>query len=238
MENREWKTGNGKPVNASVAICHSSFFIRGSRFSIFLLSMCVSFGASAATPASTPLAHVPEGFGKAKFGMTLEQVRQLYPTLVPAPFVTSAAFFKSPHLTRYWMTNVDVPGLKPKSSVEFRFWKNQLWSIIVYYGGKTYADVVEHLQQSYGPPTVKNSQPSWTLGKVTIITSPGQMWYSLDDGDISNDVRREFMEAIQQRQQAKPAQPPALATATPPTSAGASRAGQPPERTAPATPAP
>ena len=154
---------------------------------------------TAAARAAAPMPRVPQGFGKAKFGISLEQARTLYPALTKAG-ATAAAYFRSPNLTRYWMTKVKVPGLKEDCSVEFRFWKDKLWSVIVYYGTNPTPDVMENLAREYGRPTVRTSEPSWTLGTVTIITSPAQMWYSFDDGEIGKDVRREFMEAVQHQQ--------------------------------------
>ena len=206
----------------------------GAMFSVFL---CVAVAATvgvgrhvaaapppdtpaAAAPASTPAPHVPEGFGKAKFGMTLEQVRQLYPTLAPAPAATSAAYFRSPNLTRYWMTQVDVPGLQGQCSIELRFWKNQLWSVIVYYGTNAFSDVVENLQRTYGPPTTKTHDSSWVLGTATITTSPGQMWFSLDDSEIGKDVQNALLEAVEQQKTRKASRTPGGAAQVVPTPGG------------------
>jgi len=237
MENRKWRPGNGKPANASHIriderpIFHSRFPVSSFLVSILLVAAVDGAGgwhAASAVPAETPAAaapgqtpappRAPKGFGKAKFGMTLEQVRQLYPTLAPAPVVTSAAYFRSPNLTRYWMTKVDVPGLHGPCSVEFRFWKSQLWSVVVYYGAIAFTDVVEHLQRDFGPPSTKGRDPSWALGTATITTSPGQRWYSFEDSEISKDVRGAFLAAVQQRQPGK----------TPRTPAAAPPGGQPP----------
>src|SRR2546425_335598 len=98
MENRKPETGNRKRANVprakGVSVCHFPFPVSGFLFSILLCVAGVGRHVAAAAPPDTPVAaapaptptpHVPQGFGKAKFGMTLEQVRQFYPTLAPAP---------------------------------------------------------------------------------------------------------------------------------------------------------
>jgi hypothetical protein len=224
MEHRNADAGNanarGVRGMGAACVCHLTFSVSGLLFFIFL-----SCAAYAAPPTATPAPHAPEGFGTAKFGMTLEQVRQLYPTLAKAPVVTSAAYFRLPSLTRYWITKVDVPGLRSQCDVEFRFWKNRLWSVVVYYGANAFADVAEKLRREYGPPSTKSRDPSWAFGSASITTSPGQMWYSLDDNEIGKDVQRGFTETIQQQRARRAAHPPAGTPPMRPTPAGQTPAG-------------
>jgi hypothetical protein len=205
MENRKPETGNGKPGNVrgvGASVYQFALSISGFRFSIFvslLFSLLVSSAAYATAPAPTPARAVPHGFGKAKFGMTLEQVRRLYPKLAPAPAITGAAYFPSPNLARYWITKVDVPGLRNRCNVEFHFWNNHLWNVIVHYRTNPFADVMKNLRRAYGPPTSEVRDPSWALGTATITTSPGQMWYGFDDAKITKDVQRALLEAVHQQ---------------------------------------
>ena len=256
MENRKPETGNAKrkAEAARRAFASFPFPVSGFVFSIFLCLAGVgpylaaaapTAPPDAATPESMPTPHTPEGFGKAKFGMTVEQVRQFYPTLIPAPAVTGAASFRSPNMTRYMVAEVDVPGLRHPCALELRFWKNQLWSIIIYYAKNPFPEVVENLRRNYGPPTTKAHDPTWVLSKVTIVTSPAQLWYSFDDNEIGNDVRRAFMEAIQQHQAkrtpAQAGQTPTAGNATPQSGTPAAQipTGQTPAgQGTPPTPAP
>jgi hypothetical protein len=194
MENRKCKSDNGKPANVRCL----EFAVSG-----FLCSIFLSFAAYGAPPTAPPTPHVPDGLGQAKFGMTLAQVRQLYPALAPAPAMTGAAYVKSPHLTRYVVPKVDVPGLQGQCTLELRFWKDQLWSVIVYYGTTPFSTVVENLRREYGPPTTTIGDPTWKLRHAAIVTSRSQMWYSLEDSEMSMDVERAFLEAIHERQTGK-----------------------------------
>jgi len=215
MENRKEAGEGTRPAGPRAGGCALAILALMAAHSGMAMAEPQPTPAGAAHAAVSP--HVPQGYGKAKFGISFEQAHKLYPALTKAGS-TSAAYFRSPNLTRYWMTKVKVPGLKDDCSVEFRFWKDRLWSIIVYYGANPSGDVMENLAREFGPPTVRTSDPSWTLGRVTIITSPPQMWYSFDDGEIGKDVRREFMEAVQREQQRKAAvaQAPAAAAASSP----------------------
>ena len=217
MKNRKPETGNRKPIN--VAHVHGA---RVSRFTFpvcgFLFSILLSFAAIGPiaalaappkTPGAAPAPHVPTGFGKAKFGMTLEQVRPLYPTLAPAPQMTGAAYFRSPQLARYLVTKVRVPGLQEPCTLELRFWKNQLWSAIIHYGTNKFSDVEAILRKEYGPLTSKTGAPTWTFDTATVVTSPGQLWYSFDDNGIGKDVQGALVEAVHQQQQKQKAPAPA-----------------------------
>lgn len=229
MENRKPETRNAKWQT-----------LAGFPFPVFhfLFSILLSVAAFAA-PAATPARHAPAGYGKAKFGMTLEQVRQLYPALAPAPPFTAAAYFRSRNLTRYLLAGVEIRGLKRPCNVELRFWKNQLWSVITFYGANPFSAVVQKLQREYGPPTTKSSDPTWALGTATLITSPGQLWYSVDGAEIGKDVQREFMEVVRQQQAKKASPTPVGPTPVGPAPVGPASTGSVPMgQGTPATPTP
>ena len=168
-----------------------------------VLSWAVALPAVAVL-AATPRPPLPRGFGKAKFGMSVAQVRRLYPALQPAQG-GGAAYFNSPHLTRYLIPRVNVTGLKQRVNVELRFWKDQLWTVIVYYGTNPFEEVVQSLSRQYGQATTRGNDPSWEDSHTTIITAPGQAWYSFSDNAISKDpqeVLRNLLEALQGRRPA------------------------------------
>jgi len=233
MENGEEKMGGAPPVDAGVRARRRESASWGFLLPILLLvAPPASVTLAQPTPAAAQHAkqqrHAPQGYGKATFGITLDQARALYPALTKAG-ATAAAYFRSPNLTRYWMTRVKVPGLTQDCSVEFRFWKDRLWSIVIFYGTNKTPDVLKYLEHTYGPPTVRSSEPTWTLGSASIVTSPGQMWYSFDDTEIGKDVQREFMEAVQHQHDRKAAAAAAPGPAATPTAVG---------RATPATTAP
>jgi hypothetical protein len=189
---------------------------------VLLLSIVVCGTAQAASPTAPPTPRVPDGVAAAKFGMTVEQARQRYPDLAPAPVMIGAAYVISPDLSRYVVPKIELPGLPGDSSLELRFWKKQLWSIIVYYGSTPFPTVLDYLRREYGPTAATTGDPTWTLGKVAIVTSPGQMWYSLEDSEVSKEVRSAWLAALQELQKRKvsPTKAPAPAAQGTPVTPG------------------
>ncbi len=149
-----------------------------------------------------------DGFGTAKFGMSIEQVRALYPALQPAPRRLGAAYFTSPDLSRYLLTKMSVPGLTAPADLELRFWKNQLWTIIMYSGDTPFADVVQSLRRQYGEPSSPGSEPVWVQPRTTITTAANEHWYSIADNAISRAAQQALIEALQAQQAAAPPSTP------------------------------
>lgn len=174
--------------------------------------------AGAPTPPAPRTAELPDGFGKATFGMSVEQVRRSYPGMKPAVPGTGAAYFNSPNLTRYTVAPAKVPGLPAPANVEFRFWKNKLWVVIVYYGGNPFSDIAEDFYRRYGKSTSEGLAPTWVGPKTTILTAPDEMWYSVADNRITKDAQAALVEALQAQRAGRPAAPSApapLPTAAP-----------------------
>jgi len=161
-----------------------------------LLFAAWSLSASAATPRRATAPPTAEGFGKAKFGMSLEQVRHVYPKIVPAQPGAGAAYFKSPLLDRFALGGVRVAGLGQPVDFEFRFWKNQLWGVIVYYGGNGFSDVAEDLYRRFGKAATEGIDPTWVKPTATITTAPTEGWYSITDNRRTKDVQQEFARAL------------------------------------------
>src|SRR5213594_1018 len=86
------------------------------------------WGASAAG-----LPREPEGFGRAKFLMTIDRVKELYPDLQPlgTPTDASAGF----PVVDYVLHNQSLGDLKC-TTVQFRFFKKQLTHLQFYCGDK------------------------------------------------------------------------------------------------------
>ena len=179
-----------------------------------IILVCAAMAVGAATP--TPTHTGPGGFGKAKFGMTVEQVRKYYPKITPAAPGMGAAYFNSPDLTRYVIGRVKVPGFAERMTVELRFWKKHLWSVIFYYGSTSFMAIAEDLHRRYGDSTTQGIDPTWALPNSTITTAPSEMWYSYSDSTATKDVQRAFAEAIQAAQQRAAARAASQAAPTPP----------------------
>jgi hypothetical protein len=184
------------------------------------LFCCALSAAALATPArphksASPTPPGPGGFGKAQFGMSLEEVRRLYPTLAAAAPNVGAPYFNSPLLGRFMLANMKLPGLSERADVEFRFWKNRLWMYLVYPRGGSFAEAVEYLSRRYGKPTLSGGDPSWNLPNISIITAPAQMWYSVADNTITPDVRAAFNAALRAAQAPPPPAPTAAAVPAP-----------------------
>ena len=172
-------------------------------------------GTPSPAPAVTPVP--PEGFGKAKLGMSVAEVQAHYPDLAPATGPTRAAYFRAPELKRYLLPVTAVPGLQSECKIELRFWKDRLWGVIIDYRKNRFADVRALLRQQYGPPTLDGREPTWIFPATTIMAVPLQGWYAIEDNEITKEVQRRFVEAAQRqrtRQAMRKTPPPP--TPTPP----------------------
>ena len=150
----------------------------------------------AASAPAAPLLPGPDGFEQAKLGMPLDQVRARYPQLKPMPPNAGAATFKSPFLERYMLEDVPVAGLAAPVFVELRFWKNELWSIVVYCAPNLLPEVGDYFTQHFGRPTTEGYNPTWVFAKSTVTMVSSELWYSITDNALNVEVRQEFLRAI------------------------------------------
>ncbi|MBX3025631.1 hypothetical protein KF840_12060 [bacterium] len=191
----------------------------------------IAFAVLAALIAAPALGvtNEPTGFGKAKLGSSVEAVKKLYPKMeaVPAAANLGSQAFVSDYLTRYVVRGVEVPELKRKADVELRFWKNQLWVYVVYYGAENQQSVIETLTKRFGPPNGTNPQkPGWTGDKSTAFVETSQHWYGVSDNAVSKDAQAWFIANLSQLTGSAP--PAAAATpAAEPTAAATAPAATP-----------
>jgi len=154
------------------------------------------FGMALALLVSVPVvaASVPDGFGSAKLRMRVEDVRKAYPQLEPAPRVSSHAFFGHPSLARYVVMQTRLPELQEPVDIEFRFWDDRLWTILVYYGKNTTGSVTAYLPKLYGPAQGIGSNPAWVGPRSKVLVSTRAQWFSITDTDLAYDAQKAFME--------------------------------------------
>ncbi|MDX2166991.1 MAG: hypothetical protein SF182_08010 [Deltaproteobacteria bacterium] len=157
--------------------------------------MAVSMRANAAEPT---------GYGKAKFGSSTAAVKKLYPTLreVAPTDKLVAPFIGGPFITRMLLDNQTVAGLPKPVLVELRFWKDQLWGAIGYFGDNTDQQVMDMLTKQLGPPQASNAaQVTWTGKATQTIVSPRLRWYGTTDDALSKQAQAWLAEEIEKAKQ-------------------------------------
>lgn len=163
--------------------------------------------------------HEPTGYGKAKFGDSPQKVEKLYPGKVKALGQESlgATPVFSPLIARQSLSDQKVLGLAHPVTVELRYWKDQLWVVIVYYGANDSTAVNEALRKEYGKPDQSSADQVWKGKKTLVNTANRERWYAMSDNAIAHDAQMAFMEEMRQAQekmrerQGRPAQAPPAA---------------------------
>jgi len=141
----------------------------------------------------------PRGFGKATFGMPEAEVLKLYPDAVPLqPGQTlGASAVAGPDISRVVLKNHKVEGLAKPTTVELRFWKKQLWGVIVYFGDNSDAEVVALLEKQFGKSENPDPKQMLWVGTATQTTaSLRQRWYGSNDQKLSKEAQTWFMNAL------------------------------------------
>jgi hypothetical protein len=150
----------------------------------------VSPPAPAAEETGSPV------FGKARFGMTVEDMKALYPQMEELNKSLGAAVAEGRFITRRVLWHQQLPGLPDPTDIELRFWKNQLWVVIVYFGNNDLNTVVKMLTDRYGPPQGDPGSPVWSGPTWTAILAAKARWYSVYDNAISKEAQAVFMEDL------------------------------------------
>lgn len=154
-------------------------------------------GAPSAPGPAAPATNEPTGFGKARFGMSVEEVRALYPEMEATKQRLGAPVVEGPLISRHVLWKQNVPGLNQPADVELRFWKNQLWVVIVYFGANDLDSVLRALTDQYGAPNKGDPRaPVWSGARSTIIVSAKAKWYSMHDNAISKDAQNALIEDL------------------------------------------
>jgi hypothetical protein len=135
-------------------------------------------------------------FGKARFGMTVEEMKALYPQMEDLNKSLGAAVAEGRFITRRVLWQQQLPGLPDPTDIELRFWKNQLWVVIVYFGNNDLDTIMKMLTERYGPPQGDPGSPVWSGPTSTVIVAAKARWYSAYDNVISKDAQAVFMEDL------------------------------------------
>lgn len=208
----------------------------------------------AALVATTAAAKPPEptGFGKLKFGMSVDQVKKLFPKMEALSLETNLGVgpLGGPNVLRFRLPKQKVPGAKEPADVEVRFWKGKLWMIAVYYGVANDKTVMAALSEQYGPPTATNAQTSaWTGQHSVLFVEHGPGQYTIQDMAMMKEAQAYVLDLLRKGRQAEalpkdtaqqvngatlrePA-PPATASGTAPTAAPAGSATPKPNTDSP-----
>jgi hypothetical protein len=146
----------------------------------------------------------PAGIGKAKFGMSPAEVEKLYPgavrTLVGMESL-GAAPVGGPYVVRQAFSAHAVEGLPEPTTVELRYWKDQLWVVVVYYGNNSAEVVQEALRKRHGPPDLASNDSLWRGEKVQVNTVNRERWYALADKALSAEAQKLFSEEMRMLQE-------------------------------------
>jgi len=172
----------GRALPARAAIRHA-----------LVVLCCLALGAGAAA------AQEFTGYGKATFGSSAKAVRALYPAAreVGPRERLVAPFIGAPHITRLVLDRQTVAGLPKPTLVELRFWKERLWSVIVYFGDNDDQQVLAMLTKRLGEPRVRSTtQTTWEGKDTQTAASAKQRWYSVNDLALSAEAQAWLAEQL------------------------------------------
>ncbi|GIW41082.1 MAG: hypothetical protein KatS3mg076_1659 [Candidatus Binatia bacterium] len=158
-----------------------------------LLSCLFSPAWSGPTPEREP-----DGWGKARFGMSREEVGRLFPHAQPlSKEHLGAAAPLGPEFARQLLPEEKFPGLELPVSVELRYFRDRLYAVVVYWGANPAERVLDVLRRRYGP--APGPEPTWKGEKVTIATDVRGRWHAFWDNRLSQEAARVFTERLSGR---------------------------------------
>jgi hypothetical protein len=141
----------------------------------------------------------PTGFGEAKFGASVAEVKKIYPDMreLSASENLGAVPVGGPYITRYVVRQQKIEGLEKPADVEFRFWKGKFWLFVVYLGENDLQSALELLADRYGPVTNKDPRfPIWNWPTTTILVEPKEKRYTINYEELSKEARTWFVEML------------------------------------------
>jgi hypothetical protein len=160
------------------------------RTGLFVLLPALALLAPAAARAAATPAEL-EGFGKAKFGISEEQAKELYPKLVqefqlptPKPGETPLPF----SLTNYTLENQSF-GPLGKCKVTLRFFQHQL-NMVHYACAGGSKKIIGYLEKRFGPPQQVSARRalSWVLGSYSVTAMEVAGTFSILDTARSREL--------------------------------------------------
>jgi len=113
----------------------------------------------------------PLGYGEARFTMSVEQVKKVYPqiTLLEAPKVGTT--YQSAGII-YALPAQKLAGFNDPVNVTFRFSEDQLWQVRFEVSERDAAVMVDVLTKRHGEPTAGTTNPAWVGEQVAIRALP------------------------------------------------------------------
>jgi hypothetical protein len=155
---------------------------------MLIVALAVSVTVAATGQAADAAqSKTPEGFGKAHFGMSIGEVKAVYPELTAAPNV--AGYLSHTDLQRQVLWKTPIKGLAEPVDIELRFWKDRLYMFLFYTGKNPAAKVTQYLQREYGPPASGGLDPAWVWPGRMLINQSAHGWFALSDKELGKEAQ-------------------------------------------------
>lgn len=158
---------------------------------------------AASAPPPTPGASAGQpgvaAFGRTPFGTSWTEVRARYPRAqeLAAGQERAAPSIGGPFVRRLLLAAQPVEGFKGTADVELRFWKNRLWTVVVYPGPDPDPPMMTVLGARLGPPTGGDADnPQWTRGGTQTTAAVKLHWYAINDVALSAEAQAWFVKAM------------------------------------------
>jgi hypothetical protein len=167
------------------------------RTTLFVLLPALALLAPAAARAARTAAEL-EGFGKAKFGISEEQAKALYPKLKEVQVLPSGADVPF-SLTNYTLDNQPFGPLK-KCKVTLQFFQHELMSAQYACAGGS-KKIISYLKKRFGPPPFVSQRRalSWMLGDYSVTAMEVAGTFSILDTARSRQMSGVIMGLLQQQ---------------------------------------
>jgi len=182
----------------------------------FVCAALLIFATPALVAAATEF-HEPTGFGKAKFGMSVADVKKVNPKLEPTEAMRKLEGKGPQMLAIYELKDQSVGTLKP-CQAEFRFFNDELYEVQFHCPDRV--KIGEYLQKTYGEPTKTTEQAAFWMGKhsaVSLAPRTGAFGFSdLVRSQAMQSVLFTYINKKKQEQAAAGAGQPSGASPTPP----------------------
>lgn len=152
---------------------------------VVTLSLLVNVGAFARDPTTPRPA--PEGWEDAKLRMTLAEFRRAFPTSEEGPALPGLSL--DGRVRRQLVWKAPAQGLSRPVDLEFRFWEEKLWMILVYTNDTPRQELQSFLEARFGVPTLALEKPSWIWPRVKVVAEPRKGWFAIFDRELGQKVQ-------------------------------------------------
>ena len=163
----------------------------------FLLALLVFIGARTAFAFQNE----PNGFGKAKLGMTVEDVKKVFPNMkqLGNPTPETAAL-----LAVFALENQSVYGLKP-CTVSLQFDPQRLYEVMFQCGNDV--KVPDTLKKRFGEPTQAAPNAVFWIGKTTTVSfNPKSRSFAFFDRSLNEAFQGRLSKYVIEHQAGRPGQ--------------------------------